>query len=137
MSLQEAEETRSGLPEGDAEVDDGDADQTVTVVLVTAPPEGAASLADALVGERLAACVNVIPGVTSVYRWKGDVHHDPEVLLVVKTTAARLPALMGRLPELHPYEVPEILALPVGAGLGTYMDWIAGACAPDGDSNGA
>ncbi len=96
------------------------------VVLVTAPTaEQAAALARALVDERLAACGNVLAGVRSVYRWEGSVHEDAEALLVLKTTRARFEALRERVIALHPYQVPEVLALPVEAGSADYLAWIA------------
>ena len=96
------------------------------VVLVTAPtPERAAELARALVEERLAACGNVVPGLRSLYRWEGKVQDDAEALLVLKTTRRRFPALRARVLALHPYQVPEVLALPVEAGHAPYLDWIA------------
>jgi periplasmic divalent cation tolerance protein len=81
-------------------------------------------IARALVGDHLAACVNRIAGVASTYIWDGQVVSEDEVLLVIKTTADRFPALQARLRELHPYEVPEILALPVCAGAENYLDWV-------------
>lgn len=96
------------------------------VVLVTAPTaEQAVELARALVDERLAACGNVLAGVRSVYRWEGSVHEDAEALLVLKTTRARFEALRERVIALHPYQVPEVLALPVEAGSADYLAWIA------------
>lgn len=96
------------------------------VVLVTAPSaEQAAELARALVEERLAACGNVVSGVRSIYRWEGKVQDDAEALLVLKTTRARLEELRERVLALHPYEVPEVLALPVEAGSARYLAWIA------------
>lgn len=98
------------------------------VVLVTAPTaEKAAEIARALVEERLAACGNVLPGVRSIYRWKGTVQEEGEALLVLKTQRERFPQLRDRILALHPYEVPEVLALPVEAGSGAYLDWIAQA----------
>jgi periplasmic divalent cation tolerance protein len=97
------------------------------VVLVTAPtPERAAELARALVEERLAACGNVVPGVRSIYRWEGKVQDEAEALLVLKTTRARFDALRDRILALHPYEVPEVLALRVEAGSERYLAWVAG-----------
>ncbi len=95
-------------------------------MLITAPnePETAKKLARALVEERLAACVNLVPDLTSVYRWQGEIVEDGEILLIVKTTEARLEALMARVPELHPYEVPEILALEVEDGHPPYLAWL-------------
>jgi len=96
------------------------------VVLVTTPtPERAAEIARALVEERLAACGNVVPGVRSVYRWEGKVQDDAEALLVLKTTRARFEALRDRVLALHPYQVPEVIALPVEAGSARYLAWIA------------
>jgi periplasmic divalent cation tolerance protein len=97
------------------------------VVLVTAPgAEKAAEIARAVVEERLAACGNVVPGLRSIYRWEGKVQDDQEALLVLKTTRARFDALRARVIALHPYEVPEVLALPVEAGSERYLAWIAG-----------
>ena len=97
------------------------------MVLVTAPdPEVAAELGRALVGERLAACVNVVPGLRSIYRWEGTVQDEAEVLLVMKTTEGCMNALCERVVALHPYEVPEVLALPVREGSEPYLRWIAG-----------
>lgn len=96
------------------------------VVLVTAPSaETAADLARALVEEGLAACGSVVPGLRSIYRWEGKVRDDAEALLVLKTERRLLAALEARLPSLHPYQVPELLALPVEAGLAPYLEWIA------------
>ncbi len=96
------------------------------VVLVTAPtPQRAAELARAVVGERLAACGNVLPGMRSVYRWEGEVKEDEEALLLLKTSRARFDALRDRLLALHPYDVPEVIALPVEAGSAAYLGWIA------------
>jgi periplasmic divalent cation tolerance protein len=101
------------------------------VVLVTAPSvETAGQIARALVEEGLAACGNVIPGVRSLYRWQGRVQEDAEALLVLKTERRLLPALKERLPALHPYEVPELLALAVEDGLGPYLEWIGASLRP-------
>ena len=94
------------------------------LLLTTAPPDQAQDLAHVLVEERLAACVSLLPGVRSVYRWKGEVQDDPETQLLVKTTLPRLPALAARLGELHPYEVPEILVLAPEGGSAAWLDWL-------------
>lgn len=99
------------------------------VLLCTAPADQARALARSLVERRLVACVNVIPGLTSVYRWEGEVHEDPEVLLVMKTTEEGAARVLAELPDLHPYDVPEILALPVDAGHPPYLEWVAGQVA--------
>ena len=90
------------------------------------PDAGTATrIARALVDERLAACVNVLPTMHSVYRWRGAVEHADEMMLLIKTRADRLPALSARLQVLHPYELPELLAVEVAGGLPAYLDWIA------------
>lgn len=100
--------------------------EKVLLVYSTAPDrETARRIADALVGERLAACVSVLPGVFSVYRWQGQVETADEVGLMMKTTERAFAALSARLVELHPYEVPEVVALPVTDGLPAYMRWVA------------
>ena len=81
-------------------------------------------IADVLVEERLAACVNVLPGMASTYRWQGKVEHANEVLLIAKTVRHRLGALQARIVALHPYELPEVVAVEAAA-LPAYLDWIA------------
>jgi periplasmic divalent cation tolerance protein len=95
------------------------------VVLTTVETEAdAGALARTLVEERLAACVNILPAMTSVYRWKGSVEEAREHQLVMKTSAARVGALETRLRELHRYELPELLVLPVMSGSEDYLRWI-------------
>jgi periplasmic divalent cation tolerance protein len=84
-------------------------------------------IARAVVERRLAACVNLVPNLTSIYRWQGAVEEAEEVLLVMKTTEARLAALEAAVHELHSYEVPEFLALGVDSGSRPYLDWLLGA----------
>ena len=99
---------------------------SVLVCFCTCPDADSASrLAETLVEERLAACVNALPGLRSVYRWQGAIEHADEVLLLIKTTRARLPALSARVVELHPHELPEVVAVEVAGGLSTYLDWVA------------
>jgi periplasmic divalent cation tolerance protein len=98
---------------------------TVVVLVTTPTAERAAEIARALVEERLAACGNVVPGIRSVYRWEGKIHDDAEALLVLKTTRERFDALRERVLALHPYEVPEVIALPIEAGSAPYLAWIA------------
>lgn len=96
------------------------------VVLVTAPDEATAlTLARTLVDESLAACCSLIPGIRSVYRWQGERCEDPEWFLVIKTTAPALARLTQRVIELHPYEVPEVVALPIVGGAEPYLEWVA------------
>ncbi len=84
------------------------------------------TIAHTLIEERLAACVNVLPGIESVYRWQGNVESAEEVLLLVKTTQQRFPAVRDRIAELHTYDTPEIIALPVMAGADKYLGWLRG-----------
>lgn len=102
------------------------------LVLCTCPDEASAvRIADALVGERLAACVNRIPGVASTYRWKGEIQRDIENLLVIKTTRERFDTLRERILALHPYELPEVIAVDIASGHAPYLDWIAAQSSPD------
>lgn len=95
------------------------------VVLVTVPSrDQGGELAELLVGERLAACVNIVGPITSVYRWQGAVSRDEEYLLLIKTTRALYPTLEARVRESHPYDVPEIIALPILAGSEPYLAWL-------------
>ncbi len=95
------------------------------VVLSTAPDAAKAEeLARGLVEARLAACVNVIERVVSIYRWEGKVHREHEAQMIVKTTSSRLVELESWLRANHPYEVPELIVLPIGAGSDAYLDWL-------------
>lgn len=101
------------------------------VVLVTAPNGDVGErLVRALVDERLIACGNIVSGVVSVYRWQGTVERDEEVLLVLKTTEAVVHKLLERVPELHPYDVPEVLVLAVEKGIESYLAWVNGETEP-------
>jgi periplasmic divalent cation tolerance protein len=103
----------------------------VEVALVTAPdPETAARIARTLIEERLAACVNLVPGVRSIYRWEGSVQEEAETLLIVKTRAGRAEALEARVRALHPYELPEVLRLAAAGGSAPYLAWVLGETAP-------
>jgi periplasmic divalent cation tolerance protein len=100
------------------------------VVLVTCPNRQVGeTIGRTLVEERLAACANVIPGVTSIYRWQGKVCQDREVLLLIKTRRSRFAALTCRVQTLHSYAVPEIVALPLFAGSPPYLAWVWDATA--------
>jgi periplasmic divalent cation tolerance protein len=100
----------------------------VFLVLTTVPDTATAQdIADALVGGGLAACVTALPMARSTYRWQGTVERADEIPLMIKTTRERLDALTEALRSRHPYEVPEILALPVETGLPAYLDWVAAA----------
>jgi len=96
------------------------------VVLCTCPDEAAAErIASALVEERLAACVNRVPGIASTYRWQGKVDRAHECLLLIKTTSERFDALRERIVALHPYELPEVIAVDIALGHAPYLAWIA------------
>lgn len=98
---------------------------TALVVYSTCPDAACADrLARTLVEERLAACVNAVPGIRSTYRWQGQIEQADEVLLMIKTSRDRLDALTARLQELHPYELPEVLAVEVCDGLDAYLAWL-------------
>ncbi len=110
------------------EGDLGPASSEISVVLVTVPDaESGARIARTVVEERLAACVNVLPGVRSIYHWQGKICDEPEGLLVIKTATDRFPALMRRLKQLHPYSVPEILAFRPHDGWPDYPRWVCEA----------
>ena len=101
------------------------------IILCTCPDRTTAErIAETVVSERLAACVNIAPGLTSIYRWEGQIQREAELLLLIKTRQEIYSLLEARIRELHPYQVPEIIALPIQAGSAAYLDWIA-------DSTGA
>jgi len=94
------------------------------VIFVTAPEDEAADLAKTLVEERLVACVNIVPGLRSIYWWQGKMEDEAEVLCIMKTRSNLFESLKDRVRELHSYEVEEIIALPIMAGNLPYLDWI-------------
>lgn len=98
---------------------------TTLLVLTNLPDRAAAErLADMLIERQLAACVNILAPCRSVYRWQGAVQHDEEHPMLIKTTAERYPALESALREGHPYELPEIIAVPIERGLPAYLEWV-------------
>lgn len=98
----------------------------VMVCLITAPEgEPASKIAKALVEERLAACVNIVPAIRSIYSWEGEICDDGEALLIVKTRRDLFERLDERLREVHPYDTPELLAVPVEKGAESYLSWVA------------
>jgi periplasmic divalent cation tolerance protein len=102
------------------------------VVLVTASnAEEASRIAEALVGGRLAACVNIVSGIESVYRWEGKVARDSEVLMIIKTTDDRYPALEAQVKALHSYTTPEVIAMRIKRGSEAYLNWLTDSVAPD------
>jgi periplasmic divalent cation tolerance protein len=98
-----------------------------TLIVITNCPdeETANTIALAVVEEQLAACVNILPRVQSIYRWQGSVESAAEIPLLIKATTRNYPALEARIKTLHPYEVPEIIALPIARGLPAYLNWVA------------
>jgi periplasmic divalent cation tolerance protein len=106
---------------------------SAVVAHCSCPDAGVAGrIARTLVDERLAACVQAIPAITSTYRWQGELHVDAEALLLIKTTRARIGAVMARIAELHPYEVPELIVLEIVDGAPAYLAWLD-AATTDGD----
>jgi periplasmic divalent cation tolerance protein len=104
------------------------------IVFSTAPnDEVAEALAEFLVAERLAACVNLVDGIRSIYRWQGEVHRDSEVLLIVKSSRDLLEPLVETLQNRHPYDCPEIVAVPIVGGSGDYLAWMASSLASGSD----
>ena len=95
------------------------------VVFVTCPPAGGAPLLRQLVAERLVAGGNILPGVRSIYRWKGEICEEAEEVLLMETAADRMPALLARIPALHPYEAPKIISFAPEEGLPAYLAWVA------------
>ena len=104
---------------------------TNVVLVLTTVPDGQVgeAVARKLVEDRLAACVNVLPPMTSFYRWRGALEREVECQLVIKTTSQRVPAVQARLGELHPYELPEFLVLTVADGSTAYLKWVQGETA--------
>jgi periplasmic divalent cation tolerance protein len=103
----------------------------LVVFVTTASEEEAARIAEAVVGERLAACVNIVPAVKSVYRWEGKVVRDDELLMVIKTTSERYDQLERRVKELHSYTTAEVIACRIERGSGDYLSWLRDQTAPE------
>ncbi|MDR7418547.1 MAG: divalent-cation tolerance protein CutA [Armatimonadota bacterium] len=110
--------------------------EPIVVLVTAASADEAARLADVLVEERLAACVNIVAGVQSVYRWQGTIERAAEWLLIIKTLRARLPDLIPRVQALHSYTVPEIIVLPVQGGSDGYLSWLVEQARPSTPSGG-
>lgn len=112
--------------------EDGGAVREVDVLLVNAPPDRAPEIARALVERRLAACVNVVPGVTSFYRWEGKLEEDSESTLLIKTRRAMVAEVTEAVRALHPYSLPEVVAIPLAhdRGNAAYLDWVYAETTP-------
>lgn len=93
------------------------------VIYCTAPPAEAETIAKAIVAEKLAACANIVP-VRSIYTWKGEIYDEGEHLLIIKTRSGQIDRITARIRELHSYEVPEVIVLPIVAGHAPYLEWI-------------
>lgn len=102
----------------------GSDDEPIVVLLTAANGEEAVRLADMLIGAHLAACVQILPEMESVYRWEGKIERQPEILLLAKTTRSKFDELEREVRALHSYETPEIIALPVVAGSAPYLEWL-------------
>ncbi len=98
--------------------------EDIRVVFISVPREEANNLAKGIVEERLAACVNIVPKIESWFRWDNKVEHDEEALLIIKTTQQRFDTLRDWVVANHPYELPEIIALPISEGLPQYLAWV-------------
>ncbi|MGO8944936.1 MAG: divalent-cation tolerance protein CutA [Syntrophobacteraceae bacterium] len=97
----------------------------ISIVLVTAGSAGeAAAIGRTLIEERFAACANIVPGIRSIYRWKGKICDEQEFLIIIKTRTSLFEAVQKRVKELHSYEVPEIISFPVARGLPQYLEWV-------------
>ena len=108
----------------------GSDDEPIVVFLTAANGEEAVRLADMLIGAHLAACVQILPEMESVYRWEGKIERQPEILLLVKTTRSKFDELEKEVRALHSYETPEIIALPVVAGSAPYLEWLRASLKP-------
>lgn len=109
--------------------------ETLLVLTNLPDADSAHTLAEHLVGQRVAACVNILAPCTSVYHWQGAVESATEVPLLIKTTRAGYAALEAAIRAAHPYELPEIVAVPIELGLPAYLDWVAAEIVPDTPSN--
>jgi len=106
------------------------ADEPVVVLLTAANGEEAVRLADLLIGAHLAACVQILPEMESVYRWQGKIERQPEILLLAKTTRSKFDELEREVRALHSYDTPEIIALPIVAGSAPYLAWLRASLKP-------
>ena len=106
------------------------ADDAIVVLMTAASGEEAARLAELLIGAHLAACVQILPAIESVYRWEGKIERQSEILLLAKTTTAKFAELEREVRALHSYETPEIIAVPIVAGSSPYLSWLIDSLNP-------
>ena len=111
-----------------------DANEAIAVFMTTPNADEAAQLANMLVGQRLAACVQILPEIESVYRWQGKIERQREVLIIAKTTRAKFEELEAKVRAVHSYETPEIVALTLTAGSLPYLEWLNSSVNADGES---
>ncbi|MDX6445070.1 MAG: periplasmic divalent cation tolerance protein [Blastocatellia bacterium] len=104
-----------------------DSSEPIVVLMTAANRDEAGRIADMLVEARLAACVQILPEIQSIYRWQGEVAHEQEVLLLAKTASDRFDELVKRVTAIHSYETPEIIALPIKAAADPYLKWLMGS----------
>jgi periplasmic divalent cation tolerance protein len=107
--------------------------EPIVVLMTAGNREEAVRIAEMLVGAHLAGCVQILPEIQSIYRWRGEVARDSEVLLLAKSTSGRFDELDRKIREIHSYETPEIVALPVTQASAPYLKWLQEAVAPGGD----
>jgi len=111
-------------------------DQAIVVFIAAAKRKEARRLADMLVSKRLAACVQIIPEMESVYRWQGKTERQREILLIAKTVSSKFAELEREVVALHSYEIPEIVAFPLTAGSGSYLKWLSSSVAEEDQRDG-
>jgi len=105
-----------------------DSPEPIVVLMTASSAEEAKRIAESLVNQKLAACVQILPGMESVYVWKGETQYEPEVLVLAKTTRNNFAELERQVRALHSYETPEIIALPIISGSQPYLEWLSGSC---------
>src|SRR4051794_30861910 len=105
-----------------------DPTEPIVVMMTASSAEEAKRIAESLVNQKLAACVQILPGIESVYAWKGETQSEPEVLVLAKTTRNNFAELERQVRALHSYETPEIIALPIVTGSQPYLEWLSGSC---------
>lgn len=116
-------------------IDANDVNEAIVVFVTTANSEEAAQLAEMLVRQRLAACVQILPEIESVYRWQGKIERQKEVLLIAKTTKSKFEELEAKVRAIHSYETPEIVALPLIAGSPPYLEWLNSSVNADAEGS--
>lgn len=114
----------------ESSVPENDSSEYILAYSTLSNTRDASKISSSLVSERLAACVSTVPGIQSTYQWKGEIVTDSEVLLLIKTRKSLLPKLQEKIQEIHPYETPELIAVPLVGGLPAYLQWINDSTRP-------